>query len=274
MFQGEELIKMPVRPGSIVMICGYRGHGKNTFAEWLQGKNDFTYHIYGPNTEEDIRNYLHQVPQVLTDKESFTYNEISFARCLKEKAAAILKLTVAELEEIKDKPLVNNPYQFQLIKPSAVPVARDILIDIAAVKRAKNIDYFTQYAAHHYYDPNKINLITDFRYLNEFNCWKELFPQVDIITVRVHRPLAAIPDQAVKSEHDLDYFVPDFLVTNNHMEDSITHYYGGYVGSDIKLVISQTGASWDQTIKAMNENNGDIIGSIMEIVDLLRKSTL
>jgi hypothetical protein len=112
--------------------------------------------------------------------------------------------------KLKDKPLPPE-VQYKFIYPiqsnqSNSPTYRDVLIDIAADLRERDVDYFVRKAFQDYYDPNAINVITDWRYPNEFEYVKRTFTDVLIITASIFRSEAPIPDESIFSEHQLDDF--------------------------------------------------------------------
>ncbi len=196
-----------IKVGDIVLICGYRGHGKNTFAEWMQKLNELSFNSF--NSLSSLRN------------PSLKYNEISFAKYLKEYVAKLFNISLDILEKRKNEKLMDSHkyYQFIKVQPEILsyPTYRDVLIDIAAIKREKNPDYFVMKAIEKYYDKSAVNLITDFRYENEYLYIQSFFEltRINIITIRVFRNGATIPSKNILSEHNLNNFVTDYYVTSN-----------------------------------------------------------
>lgn len=247
--QGKHLQK-----GDIIMICGYRGHGKNTLSENIQGKNNYTYSCYDMTDSTDVK-----IIDTATDKDSIfshnpdlIYNEIAFARCLKEEVAEILNITIEYLEENKNNCIDPALYEFKEVQPEGLqPTIRDVLIDIAAIRRAADIDYYVKMAYNKYYNPEAVNIITDFRYPNEYEYLNKL---ANLYTLRIHRFNINVPNSTIISERSLDQFTSDYIVLSN--DYNIT-------SEDIILVSNQVGCDKKSAFINLYKHNADIISTIM-----------
>lgn len=197
-----------LRRGCVIMICGYRKHGKNTLFDRLCGKNECQFSV-----PEEAQHLLALPPNV-------PINEIAFARVLKEKVAKRLKMPIEDVDRLKDQPIpahtTTDAYAFRLVNPENphCVTVRDVLIDVAAHKRSKDVDYFAKIAAESQYDPDAINFVTDFRYPNEYSYFASFIPSERLFTIRVHRHGAEVPVDSIVSEHSLDAFKPNFLITS------------------------------------------------------------
>lgn len=183
----------------VVLICGYRGSGKNTFASVLQKEEkskDFKFTLFD---KDELSGY----PLVLS-KEPFDYKEVSFAYSLKMEVGDLLGMSISEIDEQKDIPF-DSPREIDGI---VFNTPRDVLIHVAKLKRDKDPDYFAKLLFNMEIDPNpnQIFLITDWRYLNEFNFLKE---KAIIFTVRIQND--QVKGINCQSENSLDAFHTDFI---------------------------------------------------------------
>lgn len=199
-----------LRKGSVLFICGYRRHGKDEFFKWMKQESNHEYRFYVRKDFKSRSLFANLPPTAILQS-------MSFALSLKEKTAEKLGITPEELELKKDNVLENTkPYEFKIIKPSDISTAthRDVLIDIAAVKRNKRPTYFSEKTSLLQYCSNKVGIITDFRYPDEYQHFAEFLPPNMLFTLRVHRSEVAVPDADIISEHALDSFKTDFVVTS------------------------------------------------------------
>lgn len=198
----------------VILICGYRGSGKNTFASVLQKEEkskDFKFTLFD---KDELSGY----PLVLS-KEPFDYKEVSFAYSLKIDVGKLLGMSVSEIDEQKDIPF-DSPREIDGIY---FKTPRDVLIYVAKLKRDEDIDYFVKllFDIEINSDTNRIFLITDWRYPNEFNFLKE---KAIIFTVRIQNDQVTGVD--CQSENSLDTFKTDFIAKPSFQcqdQDSIIH---------------------------------------------------
>ncbi len=193
-------------PGSIVFFCGYRGHGKNAILEKIKGNNNFEFEV--PEEAKWLFSLPSHVP----------INDMAFATVLKQKIAELLNLEVSEIDALKDEPLPESvkEYKFKIINPQNPQrvTVRDVLIDHAEYERQLDEDYFARIAALTQYKADAFNFVTDFRYPNEFAYFQTFVPASRLFTVRVYRHGVEVPPDDVKSEHSLDDFDTNFLITS------------------------------------------------------------
>ncbi len=180
----------------LVMVCGYKRMGKDTFYHNLtngtaEAKYDFEY------LNEDTKKYL----KILFDGKSFT--RIAFADILKEEVSRILSVDISSL---KDSP-INELHQKEGWVGSTY---RDIMIEVANNNRKIDDLYYVKKVAEVLKDKidDSIIVVTDWRFLCELKLG-EMIGISNIITVRVHRDNVNIPPIEDTSEHQLDDFVAD-----------------------------------------------------------------
>lgn len=191
--------------GDILLISGYRRHGKDTLCDHLTGRQNCF--VYYPETKNGTAFVFPDV----------NYRRVAFADVLKAECSVLLDLSLAEIEELKDKPLPEHSrYVFKCVEPaSSPPTVRDVLIDYGAYCRSTDINYFCARVAEQALN-NKdcITVVTDFRYVNECNYLKEklLGTFRRAVTVRIHREGVVIPAISETSEHQLDDFDFDLRI--------------------------------------------------------------
>lgn len=174
----------------ILMICGYRTTGKDSLFEKFIGKNDHKWFVYKK----------HSVPvlsKIITQKEKIT--RYAFADELKKEVGIIT--------QDKDTIKYNNLS------------ARDIYINYAKEKRSQDINYFCRKVYLKMIEDIDTNIfvITDFRYYNEHEYICGRYNKC--FTIRVFRQDVVIPPEDVESEHQLDNFLTDYLLTTIPLED-------------------------------------------------------
>lgn len=188
-----------VKNGDIVLLAGYRQHGKDTFFRHLSGQES-TY-VY------DVRRGLTAV-----DFPSLSYQRVAFADILKEECAHLLGMSIQDIEEQKDHPLpVGVQYHFDGVFPTngETFTVRDVLIDYGRRKRGENINYFVDCAIDKIIsNTHCVSVITDFRFINEFHRMREFFAESErkVMTARLFRYGAPFPPASEESEHQLDSF--------------------------------------------------------------------
>ena len=177
--------------GCVVLLAGYRQHGKDTFFRHIAGQED-TY-TYATRTSDGA-------PFVFP---SLNYVRVGFADVLKRECADILGTTADEVERTKDEPLTVS-YSFKCTLPSNdPPTVRDMLIDHAAYCRALDPDHYARRVCDALSDEH-VTVITDFRYPNEYDY--ALSTGRRVFTARLRREGASVPPMSVRSEHQLDNF--------------------------------------------------------------------
>ena len=187
-----------VKNGDVVLLAGYRRHGKDTFYRHLAGE-DSTY-------DYDVRLGVAPVKFPVG-----TYRRIAFADILKEECARFLGITVDYIEEHKDGPLpAGVQYYFNGPPGNGVSFTmRDVLIDYGRRKRADNVNYFVDCVINEIRDNTDcITIITDWRFTNEFKRIQTFFADTSrqIIPARIFRYDAPFPPADEESEHQLDSF--------------------------------------------------------------------
>lgn len=193
--------------GTILLLCGYRRNGKDTFAGQLKGS---------------IPADKYQWKTIQPPKSKFTipansdYQRISFAEQLKLDVLAQLGVDkifdLDSLEQYKDVPLQDIPLDI----PKALQnnkTLRDYLISIGEEKRAADPFHWCK-AAFRNYDPHRDYVITDWRFPNEYKYITNFIVPGKLITVRVFRGEIAIP--TYDGEHYLDNVATDVVVVPEH----------------------------------------------------------
>ena len=202
----------------IILIGGYSGVGKNTFASSLQGRSDTQWMV------------LSKEPEIYALPQAVPYFETSFATSLKRTVAERLGIPLDQIEDLKDVPLDQGQQDRQ--RPhwhgvaARVPTLRDVLIDEAAYWRSVNPTHYA--AATHSIiakeaPPGATVLITDWRYPNEHTFYCNAYGPENVFTVRVIR--GKYRRSTSDSEHALDAFVPDFLAVP-HGSGPLAYYNG------------------------------------------------
>lgn len=166
-----------------MLVCGFRGTGKDTFFDKLKGKNDFKFYIYKKFNLERFT----KTEQVLS--------RIGIADNLKK---IVNKKYNIEFDCNKDKLITKDK------------TVRDLYIEYA--ERCLKIDKYYWVKLIKF---DKHCCVTDFRYMNEF---EYLSLKFEFKTLRVYRSDVEEPCGDVKSEHDLDLFVTDYLVVGSEDE--------------------------------------------------------
>jgi len=219
---------------TVVLIGGNRRAGKNTFANVLKTrskKNEYWFDVYRrPHAVETIPEFFKSF--LLTSSSSiapsFNYIDASFAEILKENVAAMLEITVAEVESLKDSSmtplmLLKCPQKWFHPPEHNPPTIRDVLIDTAARMLDENKFFYAEELFRRKISPNKkpnaVFLITDWRYKHEYQYYKDLQDKgvINLFTVRVLNKKA--PVIQTSSERDLDDFNPQFIVKPSEQSD-------------------------------------------------------
>lgn len=181
-------------PGDIILISGYKRHGKNTFSRFIMKDETLSNSIEFTIPPFSISLFQNSYPRD-------TFNEVSFAGYLKTLAARNLEKSVEWIEDNKDNSISQNN----------TCTVREYLIQLASKKRDKNNDYFAEKIN---IFPDKINIITDFRFPNEYVYLREKYPNSRIFTVRVIRLGENTPEIGDLSERSLDNCIFDMIVSS------------------------------------------------------------
>jgi hypothetical protein len=194
-----------VERGSVVLLSGYRRHGKDTFFRHLAGEdNRFS---YAPFDRDSV---FFEFPRE-------RYKRLAFADVLKWECAATLNMTLEEIELRKDEQIPSEiKYMFKCTTPANnPPTVRDVLIDHGAYCRSLNVNYFCEKVASQLKeDADCVTVITDFRYENEYNFLKSALDGTGrrVVAVSIFRYGVPIPDRKEVSEHQLDDFPFDLKI--------------------------------------------------------------
>lgn len=157
------------------MICGYKRTGKDILFSNLIGKGEFKWRVYSRG--------LKLVPDE-------NYKRFAFADKLKEEVTLVYGIP----ENIADK----DKIQF------GDKSARNLYIEWANYRKTTDSDYWCKQLV------SSNLIVTDWRFINELDFVKNKFNK--IVTVRVYRSIIPIPSKEIKSEHELDSILTDFLI--------------------------------------------------------------
>lgn len=208
----------------ITLVCGYRRTGK-----------DKLYNILTNDLEARFKWRIYKSPTCSSPEfnKFQKYKRIGFADTLKHEAHTEYGIP----EHINDDE--KDIKQFEHYKSHNIVSARDIYIELGALRRLEDKEYWCRTALTQV--PNDINtncIITDWRYKNEIQYAAEIFPH--ITTVRVYRSEVPEPHISIQSEHELDDYKTDFLLLceSDHVNEfnkAVKRFpqYNGYVLSDI-----------------------------------------
>lgn len=180
----------------ILLLCGYRKTGKDTFYQKLAVGNEYSYSFYvHPSTRiEHIDNTKQQ------------YHRVSFAESLKQEASQHYGIPANIPDADKDIKQYTHPETQSLVS------ARDLFIQWGAKRRQEDIDYWTKLAFAKA-RPAAQYIVTDWRFISESDYTYSNFNRVT--TARIYRRQVPIPDLNEKSEHNLDTTLTDVLILSN-----------------------------------------------------------
>jgi hypothetical protein len=169
----------------ILLISGYAGSGKDTFADYLVD---------------------------MLETKGFYYDRFAFANKVKEEVSTIYKI-----------PLSN--FYTQTGKNSIVSTSegdktcRQLLIEYSAqMKLNFGNDYWAKLVCNEISTSKDFILLTDWRYNAEYDTIKSYFSDQTIITVRVFNPHVVVSDDS--SEHELDSKSFDYVINNNSTKET------------------------------------------------------
>ena len=139
---------------------------------------------------------------------NFSFRQISFASHLKDLASTNYNINRKLFESQEGKASFING-----------KMVRDYLIDLAAIYREKDDNYFAR-TAFSSVSPGEHIVVSDFRYPSEYNFIRENFPDEKIVTIRVSRKSELNIDSP--SEKALDLFVFDYHLDNASSRELVT----------------------------------------------------
>lgn len=172
----------------VLMLSGYKRSGKDSFYQTLTGKNNYRW---------KITKKFESLPDI---------HDIS-SPTLRRAFADIIKKELNINEDTKD-----------MYDETIGMTPRDQCILYAREKKSNNQDYFCQRLLVDMLEDDKLYIITDFRYPNEYTFMKQRFKYV--YTMRISRDGVPVPDLSIESEHQLDNFEFDYLVESSENSES------------------------------------------------------
>lgn len=172
----------------IILLSGYAGSGKDTFADLLIE---------------------------LFESKKISYKKYAFADEVKKDISLLYK-DVLTLES-----LYTQEGKSKLIETSeGVKTARQLLIEHSAnMKKIYGNDYWAQIVCKQVDTSNKVHIISDWRYNIEFDTIYSYFHKEKIMTLRINRPFIKVIDDP--SEHELDYKKFDYTINNYSTIDNL-----------------------------------------------------
>lgn len=184
---------------SIIGVCGYRGHGKDTLCRTLKNmvsfKNpQFETHIFHGPRRDNLMCRLLRRPRIV---------RFASADTIKHQMCRTYGMSYSELDMRKDDRITNSDLTH-----------RDVMISVA--NRFLSIDKFCfiKRIEQCEIDDQTTVVVTDLRmsheheYLQKFSTEKGL----EYVTIRVFRPDVLIPPINDPTEHGLDHLVTDYFV--------------------------------------------------------------
>lgn len=204
----------------VILICGYRRTGKDTFFTKLSSNTNDLFHW---------RIYKHPNTLNLYIDHTLTYQRTAFADALKEEASIIYGIPIIIPDADKDIK------QFIHYQTRELVSARDIHIEWGAIRRSEDPDYWCKEAFKRaaLSSNDSCCAVTDWRFTNEAGYTLDNYDNV--LTVRLYRSDVPVPDSSIQSEHDLDNYRTDFLLLRDDVdgeyEKAIERFpqYIGYV---------------------------------------------
>lgn len=185
----------------VVLLCGYRRTGKDTFCQILQGNCDrhYTWHAYAkPDASvKDLRS------------PGMVFQHKSFAQQLKFETAKEYGIPEVVSDDDKDVKQYLDPETNDIVS------ARDLYIKHGALRRSQDRDYWCSRVFESITDANVQDqslsyVITDWRFPNEHTYTVPKFS--DVMTVRLWNSDVPEPPADIESEHALDAHATDLLL--------------------------------------------------------------
>ncbi len=175
----------------IILLSGYAGSGKDTFADLLIE---------------------------LCESKGISYKKYAFADEVKKDISIMYKefVTFESLftQEGKAKEIIKSETSEE------TKTARQLLIEHSAnMKKVYGNDYWAQIVCKQIDGSNKIHIISDWRYNIEYETVCSYFHDCKIITVRINRSFLKVLSDP--SEHELDDKTFDYVVNNHSTFDNL-----------------------------------------------------
>ncbi len=201
----------------LLMLCGYRGAGKDFTFELLK-KNERLenhWHIYCNRfhlSNDEVVSYFNA---------SLPVKRVSFADSLKDVTCERYGITRKWLEENKDSP-VDTEFKLQHQLPSNIDSYRHLLCHVGAEGRSRNPDCWT-IEAFKRIENGTLNVITDFRLPSELKYTK--LKGMKVLTARIIRYENTIPPEDLPLEHELDDYSTDLIFCDVPLERMWHHHH-------------------------------------------------
>lgn len=187
---------------NIFLLSGWRTVGKDTFFNeyskfgFFEGIDFFN--------ENNIRWYVYR-------KKGITKNILSLKNPQRFAFADKLKKEVSKIYNVKN----DDNYKEKIIFEGKT--FRDLCIFHGTKRREENIDYWCEKFLKNYKKSDEF-IITDFRFINEYEFMKKNFGE-EVITIRLNRSSVPIPlPLTERSEHELDNFDFDYQLFSEKKE--------------------------------------------------------
>lgn len=180
----------------IVEICGYRGTGKDYLFEQFNGNKEFNWKIYhNPKSPKPFpKDHQHCIKVALAyELKKSVMVKIVFG-------VHKLSVDLDWLDLHKDQKIFDGKS------------FRDFCIEEATAARKIDENIWCKLSPLSSYDPmtGETYFLTDFRHWNEHRYCVEIADE--ITSIRVFNSEIPIPPKEINSEHNLDYFLTDFLL--------------------------------------------------------------
>ncbi len=168
----------------ILLISGYAGSGKDTFADYFIE---------------------------MCEKNNSSYKRYAFADKVKEEVSNMFKIPIDTFfTQAGKKSIVETK--------EGPKTCRELLIEHSALmKRVISNDYWAKLVCTEIDTTKDFILITDWRYNVEYESVHSYFGEHTIITVRIINPSVSILSDS--SEHELDLRVFNYVINNNSSKD-------------------------------------------------------
>lgn len=197
-----------------ILLIGYRRTGKDTLCKQLSDPE------YTPKITDIWRIYRAPNSTQQFPIPSRSICRVALADALKKDVLTSLNMVNANLEDLKDQPLLPDGSTF-----------RDLCIAHGARKRAEDIDYWCRTALANYTALNRSSdtalCITDIRFPNEIQFFSHNF-FTSIVTIRVYRSAVPIPPVNEPSERSLDKYLTDFILCASGDEEKMKATFPQY----------------------------------------------
>jgi len=183
----------------LILVCGYRGTGKDTLYKQFINQLEFNWIIL-------------KHPKINKRFIIKPSGQLSFAAKLKQEVLTYLGLPSSfDIEQFKNNTLQTIEQVTGLfinVDIDKTRTLRDYFIDYGETKRLQYPYHWCQQTLENI-NPKDDYMITDWRFKAEYDFINNLgYP---INTIRVYRHDVHIPP-LISSEHDLDYFQTDFVL--------------------------------------------------------------